>query len=258
MKGKITDYRTSHTSDGKGNVYHDSFSKFPFRKQMWEWEKKELKKIFANYTHSKSSILDFACGTGRILTFLTTQSDNITGVDLSDSMLEVSKKNLPNVELVKADITRDNVFKGKRQFDVITAFRFFLNAQNSLRKEVLEALHPLLKDEGIFIFNNHGNAFNLDVNLGRWIHIKNLFRKPENRIAYNYHSLTGYKLKKLLDNAGFEIIEKHHRSIIPVLGEKTSFNVSKINKLEDLFSSLVLFRPFARNIMYVCKKKQKK
>jgi len=253
MSKKTLDYRDSHVEKGKGKVYHDSFEVFPFRKYQWEWEQVVLGSILENKLRSDSSILDFACGTGRILSFLVTKSNHVTGVDLSDTMLEISRKNLPDVEIVKADITKDNVFKGKRQFDVITSFRFFLNAQNSLRIEVLNALHPLLKDDGIFIFNNHGNAMGFGTFLGKWaIDLKNIFRKSTEQFVYN--TLSESKVKQLINETGFEIIETFHRSVFPILNEKTKFNVSKIEKLENWFSSRKSLRPLARNVIYVCKK----
>lgn len=256
-EGEIVDYRDSHTRKGKGKVYHDSFNMYPFRKYSWEWEKIQLKIILDKKLSSKSSILDFACGTGRVLEFLNTQSENLTGVDLSDTMLEVCKKNLPKIELIKADITRDNILKDKRNFDIITAFRFFLNAQNSLRIEVLNALHPLLKDDGIFIFNNHGNSYNLGTILGRWFLLKNIFRKAEDRI-YNYHTLSENKIKRILDRTGYEIIDTYHRGVLPVMNEKTSFNITRIEKIENWFSKIKCFRLLARNVIYVCRKKSVK
>ena len=252
---KIIDYRDSHTRKGKGKEYHDSFSFYPYRKNMWEWEKQQLDKILDKKLKLDSNILDFACGTGRILKYLAGKSQNVTGVDLSDSMLEITKKNLPQIEVIKADLTRDNVLKNQnRQFDVITAFRFFLNAQNSLRIEVLNELHPLLKEDGILIFNNHGNSGNLGVFLGQFVQLKNPFVKPERRVN-NYNVLSESKMKKVLKNTGFEIIKTHHRSVVPVLTEKTFFDMTRFDRLEDWFSSKQYFRLLSRNIIYVCKKR---
>jgi SAM-dependent methyltransferase len=253
MNNNTLDYRKSHVEEGKGKVYHESFEIYPFRKYQWEWEKSILKKILDKKLNNDSTILDFACGTGRILNFLNAQSKNVTGVDLSDAMLEVSKKNLPDVEIIKADITKDNIFKGIRSFDVITAFRFFLNAQDSLRIEVLNALNQILKEDGIFIFNNHGNALGIGTFLGKWvIDVKNLFRSADNQYVYNI--LSESKIKRLLNKSGFEIIETYHRSIFPILNEKTKFDVSRIEGMENWFSSIKTLRPFARNVIYVCKK----
>lgn len=46
-----------------------------------------------------NEILEIACGTGRITTFLATNEANITGVDYSSSMLEAAKEKNPNMVL---------------------------------------------------------------------------------------------------------------------------------------------------------------
>jgi len=250
---QIDDYRESHTKEGKGEVYHTSFSKYSYRKHQWLWEKKALADLVKEHATSNAKTLDFACGTGRIIQILKQQTKQLTGVDVSDTMLEVCKKDNAEVSLIKADITKDNVFAGNK-FELITAFRFFLNAQEGLRKDVLDTLNGLLDDDGVFICNNHGNTFSLGAFLlGGIIYAKNLVRSADTKI-YNFHTLSFLKFEKELKEAGFKIIATKHRSVYPIMNEKTSTDVSKFEKLEDWFSSLKLFKPFSRNIIYVCKK----
>lgn len=250
---KRRDYRESHTEKGKGKVYHGSFEQFPYRRFIWQWEQEVLKEILGKKLEPKSTILDFACGTGRILSFLKTQSANVTGVDISPEMLAISKKDHPELEIIEADLTRDNIFLGKRSFDVISSFRFFLNAQNALRLEVLKVLHPLLKDDGILIFNNHGNAASMGLLADKMVlSFKNLYRSPEDQ--HNINLLSHGKIQSLLKESGFEIMETYHRSVVPVMSEKTKKDVTKLEGIENWFSSRSAFKRFARNIIYVCKK----
>jgi len=250
---KPKDYRESHTEKGKGKVYHSSFEQYPYRRFIWQWEQEILREILAKKLNPESSILDFACGTGRILSFLKTQSSNITGVDISPEMLAVSKKDHPELEIIEADLTRDNIFLGKRSFDVISSFRFFLNAQDALRLEVLKVLHPLLKDDGILIFNNHGNAASMGLMADKMVlTFKNLYRSPEQQ--HDINLLSHARIKSLLRETGFEIIETYHRSVVPVMSEKTKRDVFKLEGIENWFSSKSGFKRFARNIIYVCKK----
>lgn len=253
----IKDYRESHTAIGKGDVYHNSFSIFNYRAYIWHWEKKVMDQIFEKFSKSDKQILDFACGTGRILTYLDTKSKDVTGVDISDSMLKVSTGNLPHMNIRKMDLTKNNLLlKEKKSFDVITAFRFFLNAQDELRLEVLDALYPLLKNDGIFILNNHGNATGIGVILGKIIvGVKNWFRKEEDKFVFKL--LTERHLLKILDTKGFEVVDIYHRNVIPVMNEKTKFDLSNWEKWEDWFSSKLFLRHFSRNVLYVCRKKKK-
>ena len=155
------EYRLSHTAVGKGASYQESFEKYPYRRLMWTWEKKQIKEIITYRFKKEKDILDFACGTGRILLELANISENVTGIDVSESMLDIARKRVPNTEIINADITHINPFEEKKQFQIIVSFRFFLNAQPTLRKEVLSALTPMLEDDGVLIFNNHGNSSHL-------------------------------------------------------------------------------------------------
>ena len=254
MQEEITDYRESHTKEGTGKVYDDSFHQYSSRREMWKWEQKVLDLIFKDL-QPNSSILDFACGTGRILQFLNDKSTDVTGVDISDSMLEISRsRDLSNVTLVKADLTRNNPFSGKRKFDVITSFRFFLNAQHSLRKEVLKELNLVLEDDGIFIFNNHGNSSSPSMIFKKIIlGLKNIFRSPEKKYK-NVHYLSHSTMKSILKEYNFKIIKTYHRGTWPFPNEKTSIDVSKFNKIEDWFSKQAIFMKSSVNVIYVCKK----
>ena len=60
-----------------------------------------------------------------------------------------------NVRLQQIDITRQSLGD---TFDVVTAFRFFLNAEQQLRREVLEAIRKHLKPDGRLVCNIQMNA----------------------------------------------------------------------------------------------------
>ena len=157
----FSSYRDSHC--GKGAEYHESFSQLPHRKVLWNLEKAVLTRIIREFARGrKFRYLDFACGTGRIIGHVSKYSCVATGVDISESMLEVTRNHLPGVELIHADLTRDDRL-GARQFDLITSFRFFPNAEPALRLEVMDVLSRHLAPAGRLIFNNHKNDKSLAV-----------------------------------------------------------------------------------------------
>lgn len=153
-----TDYTSSHKTEGKGIFYDEHYKNDPWRKFLWSREKLALSDILNVYFQNRDiNLLDFACGTGRVAGFLESRVATSVGVDVSDSMLEIAKKKLTKTEIIKADITKEKVLAG-RKFNLITAFRFFLNAEPELRKAALKSLVPLLEKDGYFVFNNHRNA----------------------------------------------------------------------------------------------------
>jgi predicted TPR repeat methyltransferase len=100
--------------------------------------------------------LDFACGTGRVLSFVGPMFDSAVGVDVSESMLAVARETCP-FDTINTDLTVNSIFE-PASFDLITAFRFFPNAEPALRQDAMQALSRLLAPGGLMIFNNHQNA----------------------------------------------------------------------------------------------------
>lgn len=153
------DYRSSHLD--KGEDYDAIFRDDPHTAMLWSMEQVALKGIVERYFGaSKPRHLDFACGTGRITALLSGRTSESLGVDVSENMLNVARANCPTAEFLVADITESDALVGQ-QFDLITAFRFFPNAQPSLRLEAMQQLSLLLAPGGIMVFNDHLNSNSL-------------------------------------------------------------------------------------------------
>jgi predicted TPR repeat methyltransferase len=156
------DYRTSHVGPESWAKDYDAklFSPGSFNAVMWEREQQLLDQIVQQHTSRRESYLDFACGTGRVLAHVERHFQRSVGLDISDTMLAVAKQRVRAATLVQADATRDPAVLGGLRFDFITAFRFFLNAQPSLRDEAMAFLASALKDEqSRLLFNVHGNRY---------------------------------------------------------------------------------------------------
>lgn len=237
-----TDYRTSHTEPGKGKSYHEVFFNNPHRRMVWQQEQSIFDRIFTTFFKDKQpDHLDFACGTGRILSCLSDKVKHSVGVDLSPSMLEVARKNNQNAEIIEGDLTANNVL-GNRKFDLITAFRFFPNAQPKLRNEVMQVLSTHLKDDGYVVFNNHRNT-----------------RSTVNRV-YGMFGSKGYpgmdtaQVKELLDNNGLEIVKIYHLCVFPATEERTILPIFLLQPLETVFSKVGFLQDFGQNLVFVCRK----
>lgn len=150
------DYRSSHTN--RGADYHETFTEHPHARMLWELEQRTIDDVIRVWFNGRvTRYLDFACGTGRVLAHVSQYADESTGVDISASMLAVARKTAPGAELILGDITREELLED-RSFDLISAFRFFPNAQPQLRSEALVGLMKLLAPNGVLITNNHLNA----------------------------------------------------------------------------------------------------
>lgn len=197
--GDDADYRESHKTEGKGAAYDQMYETNPWERFLWTREQRILCRILDEHFRGRDiHLLDFACGTGRLTSFLEDRVSSAVGVDVSSSMLEMAQKKLKRTELVQADLTRENVFQG-RKFNLITAFRFFLNAESALRTSAMRAIVPLLADDGCLVFNNHRNPstpYNRLANV--WY---------GNRRRRNVNFMTVQEMKNVAHAGGLEVID---------------------------------------------------
>ena len=163
MSDCVEDYRESHTREGMGRSYHKQFVDGGIRSVYWMLEKEFLDGVTLprRSTDRALPVLDFACGTGRVSGFLHSLGCSVVGVDISNSMLEAAESFEPGPNYLQMDLTVENLpieaVPQEGQFDVITAFRFFPNAQSQLRQEAISALAPLLRRNGLLIVSHHRN-----------------------------------------------------------------------------------------------------
>jgi SAM-dependent methyltransferase len=101
--------------------------------------------------------VDFACGTGRISEAVKPLVASLTGLDISEAMLERARQRVPGVDFRRVDVleTPEEIPDG---CDLITSFRFLLLAEPPLREACIRALARRLKPgTGAMILNTHGN-----------------------------------------------------------------------------------------------------
>jgi predicted TPR repeat methyltransferase len=150
-----SDYRESHLV--KGADYDEHISDGSFNTFMTEREALLLPKIVADlFPTTPPKYFDFACGTGRITSIVEPLARESWGVDVSASMVAEAAKKCGRTRFVIRDITKQAL--DEDGFDLATAFRFFGNAQDDLRRAVFVAVSRHLAMGGRFIFNNHRNA----------------------------------------------------------------------------------------------------
>jgi predicted TPR repeat methyltransferase len=193
-------YRDSHKYAGKGAEYEQYYQTQAWERFLWSREQEVIVRILDKYfTGRDIHLLDFACGTGRITSFLKNRVKTSTGVDVSGSMLAIAREKLERTEIIEADITVENVLK-PRKFNLITAFRFFLNAEPHLRLAAIGALTELLTDDGYFVFNNHHNLGSPWIKLLELCHQK---RNPDG--IFNVMGIDD--MKNLVEAVGLEMVE---------------------------------------------------
>jgi SAM-dependent methyltransferase len=102
------------------------------------------------------SALDFACGYGRVLRFLTQEipADRITASDIVRSAVDFVQATLGVSGVYSATDTRALQFD--KRFSLITAFSLFSHLPLPRFKEFLRMLYELLEPDGLLFFSTHG------------------------------------------------------------------------------------------------------
>jgi hypothetical protein len=171
---------------------------------LWRIEQDQLRAAIAELRIVKPRIeaLDFASGTGRITSLLENQTDAVTGIEISESMCELARTKLTRATILCRNILApDAEVEGK--YDLITAFRFFLNAEPELRLPALNALKNRLRDrESVLVFNNHGNLRSHKLLLWPYHRLRRI--GAGRTTAGNY--LSHGQIMALLQSAGLKLI----------------------------------------------------
>jgi SAM-dependent methyltransferase len=156
-------------------------------------------------------LLDFACGTGRVLSVLEPLVDAADGVDISDNMIAVARGKCPKARLLVGDVlARPELLQPG--YDLISCFRFVLNAEPDLRRRVLKRLRQVLRaPDGLLLVNIHGNSRSLR-------HPAIVWRRWRARGAATdmmLNEMSPVAVKQLLAECGFEIVRQFGFGLLP-------------------------------------------
>lgn len=167
--------------------YTNKFMNFPL------YEKKI--KEFVSFLDCGNEVLDLGCGPGNVLKWLCSSGKefSITGVDLSEKMLKIAEKNIPEGKFYCEDIT--NISFDESTFDVIILSFCIVHLDDNEMKVVLEKASKYLRDKGkIYLSFMEGKEPGFETTS---------FSKEE--IYYNYYEAD--KVRDLLANYDFEILK---------------------------------------------------
>ena len=239
------DYRSSHVSPDQRENYERLYSPGTHDSRIWEYEKAVISEIVrTNFSSGLvNSYLDFACGTGRLLSFLETTVSRSVGIDISEEMANVAKRRVSKSTVVVGDPTRSpDLVQGS--FDLITAFRFFLNSDDTLRDDAVSFMRAVLASNGILLFNIHGNAWSLR-SVGAAIR-KYVLRQD------GISLLSLRQMRRVLTRQEFRIVSVYGVGFLPSKLAKL-FGEGTTSRIEERLQSIHWLRFFASDLICVAK-----
>lgn len=198
-------YSQHFQNDAEARQYEAAeYARLGYSSLLFEIECQQLQEVIAALRRVKPTVqaLDFASGTGRITAFLENHVDAVTGIEISEQMCSVARTKVRQARILCADILAPGAaVEGK--YDLITAFRFFLNVEPALRRVALRALAGRLRDsDSLLVFNNHGNLWSHKLLLWPYHALRRLGKGRA--VAGNY--LSSRRMLALLPQSGLQII----------------------------------------------------
>lgn len=202
-----TSYRSSHLGTEKAASYHREYDE-SFLGYFWREVERPLVLDLLAEVHpdglDQVEHLDVACGTGRILGPLSARTGRSTGIDISPDMAEFARSAAPNATVRVDDIT---ALGDAERYDLVTAFRFFLNAEDQLRQDAISAIWDALVPGGILITNSHASPWSV---IGLYRRLRDRVGKPaDNTMAHG-------DFARFLTEAGFEIGPSRTYGYVPL------------------------------------------
>ena len=188
MDKDLKSNQKSYENEEAKEVYTRNF-------KLWDSEKYYIEKCFP----LKGKILDIGVGGGRTTINLLNMGYEVYGVDISESLLKETERNIKlkckkdvNYKLINGDISNlefeNNFFDG-----IVFSYNGIDYIQSKLkRKEFLSKSYSWLKKDRHLIYTTHNK---------HWIHWKRLWLN----IVW---ALKGYKIKKNEIEKGYKV-EKH-------------------------------------------------
>ena len=137
------------------NLNYDKF--YTAGKPTAEWLVNHLKP-YKNFKNS--AILDWGCGTGRIIRHLPTvldKSNSFYGTDYNKKYVKWCSENLKNINFKLNDLNPPLSYKDNF-FDVVYGISIFTHLSKELHASWMKELFRVLKNGGVLFLTTHGNA----------------------------------------------------------------------------------------------------
>lgn len=185
-----------------------------YSSRIWELQRPLLAEILLQHqatVRHALTLLDFACGTGRVLASLEPHVAAADGIDISPEMVAVARTKCTKPRLQVGDIlTQPELLQGN--YDVITAFRFLLNVEPEIRRRVLRRLREVIREpHGLLVVNVHGNSRSLRHPAILW----RRWRERSHKTGAMLNEMSPGETRRLLRECGFQVVRQYGFGMLP-------------------------------------------
>jgi SAM-dependent methyltransferase len=218
---------------------------------MWRLQRPALEQLVKNFRATQTGpvrLLDFACGTGRVLSALEPLVDAADGVDISENMVAAARGKCTKARLRVGDVlTQPELLQP--EYDLISCFRFVLNAEPELRVKVLRRLRQILRTPGgLLLVNVHGNSHSLRHPAIVWRRWRERGIKSDAML----NEMSPAAAKFLLQASGFEIVRTVGFGILPPTLYRTPLRPGAL-AVDRALAGQKIWAKWSVDLMFVCR-----
>lgn len=211
---------------------------------MWQVQRPFIRRIVETMTAPAGGLryLDFACGTGRITGALEDLASESLGLDISPDMVAAAAAKSTRASFRAGDILSEpELLSGP--FDLITAFRFFVNTEDDMRRRVMPALGALLAGrDSRLVMNVHMNSMHFIPN---YVY-RRLHGWPGWRTMSYWHA------RRLAREAGLEVVDLYGFGLLPERLHRGRLSRAA-RWIDRKTAGKTPFRLFCRDLVLVCR-----
>ena len=145
-----------------------------------------------------STILDLGCGNGVLSKVLCDKGYNVRGIDASKELLDIAKKNYPDIEFIEADATN---FSLQEPVDVVFSNAVFHWINREQQQDMLKCVYDAHKENGRFVFEFGGYQNNQLIHKA----LSEVFSEYGYTYETPFYFPTISEYATLLENSGFMV-----------------------------------------------------
>ncbi len=162
---------------------------------------------------SHKNILDWGCGSGRVLRHLPNiinKTNKVFGTDYNKEYTNWCKQHIENVT-IKENLLSPPLQFEENFFDAIYGISIFTHLSEKMHQLWFKELHRVTKKSGIIILTTHGKCFRNKLTkkeqkkFDAGLLIEHTFKKEGNRLYASYQPPTFFK--QLCKTYGFDVLE---------------------------------------------------
>lgn len=146
----------------------------------------------------KSTVLDLGCGNGALSKALHDKGYRVRGIDASKDLLDIAKKNYPDIEFIEADAVN---FSLQEPVDIVFSNAVFHWINRERQKDMLKCVYNALKENGQFVFEFGGYGNNQLIHRA----LSEIFSEYGYIYEMPFYFPTIGEYAALLENTGFRV-----------------------------------------------------